>query len=38
MHRSFWLEQALARAVDDPNTLRGAVTGDVAIVGGGRTY
>ena len=35
MHRSFWLEQALACAADDPNSLRGAVTSDVAIVGGG---
>lgn len=35
MHRSFWLEQALAGTADDPNPLRGAVTSDVAIVGGG---
>jgi len=35
MHRSFWLEQALAGSVDDPNPLRGTVTSDVAIVGGG---
>jgi putative aminophosphonate oxidoreductase len=35
MHRSFWLEQALASAADDPNPLRGAVSCDIAIVGGG---
>jgi glycine/D-amino acid oxidase-like deaminating enzyme len=35
MHRSFWLEQALAGTADDPNPLDGAVTSDVAIVGGG---
>jgi glycine/D-amino acid oxidase-like deaminating enzyme len=35
MHRSFWLEQALAGTADDPNPLRGAATSDVAIVGGG---
>jgi glycine/D-amino acid oxidase-like deaminating enzyme len=35
MYRSFWLEQALAGTADDPNPLRGAVTSDVAIVGGG---
>ena len=35
MHRSFWLEQALAGTADDLNPLRGAVTSDVAIVGGG---
>jgi glycine/D-amino acid oxidase-like deaminating enzyme len=35
MHRSLWLEQALARTADDQNSLRGAVTSDVAIVGGG---
>ena len=35
MHRSFWLEQALAGTADDPNSLRGTVTSDVAIVGGG---
>ena len=35
MHRSFWLEQALAGTADDPNPLRGTVTSDVAIVGGG---
>jgi glycine/D-amino acid oxidase-like deaminating enzyme len=35
MHRSFWLEQALAGTADDPNPLRGAVTSDIAIVGGG---
>ena len=35
MHRSFWLEQALAGTADDLNPLRGGVTSDVAIVGGG---
>jgi putative aminophosphonate oxidoreductase len=35
MHRSFWLEQAVAGSADDPNPLRGDVTSDVAIVGGG---
>jgi glycine/D-amino acid oxidase-like deaminating enzyme len=35
MHRSFWLEQALAGTIDDPNPLHGALTSDVAIVGGG---
>jgi len=35
MHRSFWLEQALAGSVDDPNPLRGTAASDVAIVGGG---
>ncbi len=35
MHRSFWLEQALASAADDPNPLRGVVSCDIAIVGGG---
>ena len=35
MHRSFWLEQALASSADDPNPLRGAVSCDIAIVGGG---
>ena len=35
MHRSFWLEQALASSADDPNPLRGAVPCDIAIVGGG---
>ncbi len=35
MHRSFWLEQALAGSADDLNPLRGTVTSDVAIVGGG---
>jgi glycine/D-amino acid oxidase-like deaminating enzyme len=35
MHRSFWLEQALAGGSDDLNLLRGAATSDVAIVGGG---
>lgn len=35
MHRSFWLEQALAGPADDLNPLRGTVTSDVAIVGGG---
>jgi glycine/D-amino acid oxidase-like deaminating enzyme len=35
VHRSFWLEQALLRAADDPNPLRGPVSCDVAIVGGG---
>jgi putative aminophosphonate oxidoreductase len=35
MHRSFWLEQALAGTADDLNPLRGAVISDVAIVGGG---
>ena len=32
MHRSFWLEQALASAPDDPNPLRGVVSCDIAIV------
>jgi glycine/D-amino acid oxidase-like deaminating enzyme len=35
MHRSFWLEQALAGTADDLNLLRGAQTSDIAIVGGG---
>lgn len=35
MHRSFWLEQALASTNDDPNPLRGDLTSDIAIVGGG---
>ena len=35
MHRSFWLEQALAGEVDDSNALRGDVSCDIAIVGGG---
>jgi hypothetical protein len=35
MHCSFWLEQALARTADDPNSLRGTLTSDVVIVGGG---
>jgi putative aminophosphonate oxidoreductase len=35
MHRSFWLEQALAGSAEDLNPLRGTVTSDVAIVGGG---
>ena len=35
MHRSFWLEQALASTSDDPNPLRGDLTSDIAVVGGG---
>jgi glycine/D-amino acid oxidase-like deaminating enzyme len=35
MHRSFWLEQALAGTADDLNSLQGAQTSDIAIVGGG---
>jgi putative aminophosphonate oxidoreductase len=35
MHRSFWLQQALADTADDPYPLRDAGTCDVAIVGGG---
>jgi hypothetical protein len=35
MHRSFWLQQALAGTADDPDPLGGAVTCDVAILGGG---
>ena len=35
MHRSFWLEQALTGTSDNWSQLHGAVTSDIAIVGGG---